>query len=100
MSYFNSILCPDLGEGLVHKLQVVIPESGVWRFALCGSTFQKGLRSEICNTAVSCGTSIQTISVPAESDAAPDAARRHRGARAGCCRRGGAEEAQRAVHRV
>ena len=53
MSYFNSILCPDLGEGLVHKLQVVIPESGVWRFALCGSTFQNVLAlssSDYCDS--------------------------------------------------
>jgi YD repeat-containing protein len=52
-SYFNSILCPDLGEGLVHKLQVVIPESGVWRFALCGSSFQNVLAlssSDYCDS--------------------------------------------------
>jgi YD repeat-containing protein len=52
-SFFNSVLCPDLGEGLVHKLQVVIPESGVWRFALCGSTFQNVLAlssSDYCDS--------------------------------------------------
>jgi YD repeat-containing protein len=53
MSFFNSILCPDLGEGLVHKLQVAIPESGVWRFALCGSSFQNVLAlssSDYCDS--------------------------------------------------
>ena len=39
-TYFNTLLCPDLAKGLVHKLLVDIPESGVWRFSLCGSDFQ------------------------------------------------------------
>ena len=39
-TYFNTVLCPDLAKGLVHKLLVDIPESGVWRFSLCGSDFQ------------------------------------------------------------
>ena len=37
----------------MHKLQVVIPESGVWRFALCGSTFQNVLAlssSDYCDS--------------------------------------------------
>ncbi len=37
------MLCPDLAKGLVHKLTVDIPESGVWRFSLCGSDFQNVL---------------------------------------------------------
>ncbi len=41
--YYNTLLCKDLGDGLVHKLEVIIPESGVWRFALCGSSFQNVL---------------------------------------------------------
>ena len=41
--YFNTVLCPDLAKGLVHKLTVDIPESGVWRFSLCGSDFQNVL---------------------------------------------------------
>ena len=39
-TYLNTVLCPDLAKGLVHKLLVDIPESGVWRFSLCGSDFQ------------------------------------------------------------
>ncbi|MDB9883395.1 T9SS type A sorting domain-containing protein [Bacteroidia bacterium] len=41
--YFNTVLCPNLAKGLVHKLTVDIPESGVWRFSLCGSDFQNVL---------------------------------------------------------
>lgn len=40
LTHFNPIKCPDLGEGLAHKFEVTIPESGVWKFSLCGSTFQ------------------------------------------------------------
>ena len=53
MSFFNTILCPDIGDGLVHKLKVIIPESGVWRFALCGSSFQNILAlssSDYCDS--------------------------------------------------
>tara|TARA_Y100000385_G_scaffold68503_1_gene68394 strand:+ start:586 stop:2481 length:1896 start_codon:yes stop_codon:yes gene_type:complete len=51
--YYNTLFCKDLGDGLVHKLEVIIPESGVWRFALCGSSFQNVLAlssSDYCDS--------------------------------------------------
>ena len=42
-SFFNPISCPNLGDGLAHKLEVIIPESGFWRFSMCESGFQNVL---------------------------------------------------------
>ncbi|MFT5725289.1 MAG: hypothetical protein ACI9JN_002413 [Bacteroidia bacterium] len=33
----NYTRCPLIRDGLIHKLIVEIPESGAWRFSLCGS---------------------------------------------------------------
>jgi YD repeat-containing protein len=52
-SFSNTTLCPNLAKGLVHKLEVVVPESGVWRFSLCGSDFQNVLAlssTEYCDS--------------------------------------------------
>ena len=38
--YFHKVKCSSLGDGLVHKLQVNIIESGLYSFSLCGSSFQ------------------------------------------------------------
>ena len=39
-NYGNKGYCATLGDGLAHKLEVFIPESGVWSFSLCGASFQ------------------------------------------------------------
>ena len=42
-NYSNKGYCATLGDGVAHKLEVFIPESGVWSFSLCGASFQNNL---------------------------------------------------------